>query len=79
MTVALQISFLLVTPGITIRDRLRVLLPNDSDNYYRKRDVLNTTWLAQLNQAKIVITNYHSFMLRETVEAGATDQRDFSQ
>jgi hypothetical protein len=27
--------FLVVTPGITIRDRLRVLLPNDPGNYYR--------------------------------------------
>jgi hypothetical protein len=23
-----------VTPGITIRDRLRVVLPNDQQNYY---------------------------------------------
>ena len=28
-------TFLIVTPGITIRDRLRVLLPNDPENYYR--------------------------------------------
>ena len=27
-------TFLVVTPGITIRDRLRVLLPNDPQNYY---------------------------------------------
>ena len=32
-------TFLIVTPGITIRDRLRVLLPNDPDNYYRQRDI----------------------------------------
>ena len=30
--------FLIVTPGITIRDRLRVLEPADPDNYYRERD-----------------------------------------
>lgn len=64
-------SFLIVTPGITIRDRLRVLLPNDPDNYYVKRDVLNSTWLQQLQQAKIVITNFHAFQLREKVEASA--------
>ena len=29
-------AFLIVTPGITIRDRLRVLLPNDPENYYRE-------------------------------------------
>ncbi|HET7619760.1 MAG TPA: DEAD/DEAH box helicase family protein, partial [Vicinamibacterales bacterium] len=33
-------AFLIVTPGITIRDRLRVLLPSDPDNYYRQRDIL---------------------------------------
>jgi type III restriction enzyme len=35
--------FLIVTPGITIRDRLRVLLPNDPENYYRQRDIVPPT------------------------------------
>jgi type III restriction enzyme len=29
-------GFLVVTPGITIKDRLRVLQPNDPDSYYAK-------------------------------------------
>jgi type III restriction enzyme len=58
-------AFLIVTPGITIRDRLRVLLPNDPYNYYRERDLLPAGQLVQLEQAKIVITNYHAFQLRE--------------
>ncbi|MDG1078295.1 MAG: DEAD/DEAH box helicase family protein [Planktotalea sp.] len=28
-------GFLIITPGITIRDRLRVLYPNDADSYYK--------------------------------------------
>ena len=32
--------FLVVTPGITIRDRLRVLIPNDPGNYYDERELL---------------------------------------
>lgn len=63
-------TFLIVTPGITIRDRLRVLLPNDPDNYYRQRDILSPHLHEQLAQAKIVITNYHSFQLRENVTTG---------
>jgi type III restriction enzyme len=63
-------TFLIVTPGITIRDRLRVLLPNDPENYYRQRDVLPAQLLDQLGQAKILITNFHAFQLRETVVAG---------
>ena len=33
-------AFLVVTPGITIRDRLRVLLPSDPGNYYAERDIV---------------------------------------
>jgi type III restriction enzyme len=63
-------TFLIITPGITIRDRLRVLLPNDPGNYYRQRDILPTQQLDQLMQAKILITNFHAFLLREKVAAG---------
>lgn len=63
-------AFLLVAPGITIRDRLRVLLPSDPQNYYRQRDILPPQLLEQLGQAKIVITNYHTFLLREKIKAG---------
>ena len=63
-------TFLVVTPGITIRDRLRVLLPNDPDNYYRQRDVLPAQLLDELGQAKILITNFHALQLREKVAAG---------
>src|SRR3990170_984971 len=41
-------AFLIVTPGITIRDRLRVLLPNDPQNYYRQHDVLPPELLTEL-------------------------------
>jgi type III restriction enzyme len=63
-------TFLIVTPGITIRDRLRVLLPNDPDNYYRQRDIVPAYMFEQLGQANILITNFHAFQLRETVSAG---------
>jgi type III restriction enzyme len=63
-------TFLIVTPGITIRDRLRVLLPNDPENYYRQRDIIPAHLQEQLGQAKIIITNYHAFQLREKVAAG---------
>jgi type III restriction enzyme len=63
-------AFLIVTPGITIRDRLRVLLPNDPNNYYRSFDILPLDLMPQLHQTKIVITNFHAFQLRERVKAG---------
>ena len=61
-------GFLVVTPGITIKDRLRVLQPNDPDSYYRSRELIPTDLVNDLKRAKIVITNYHSFKLRERME-----------
>ena len=61
-------GFLIVTPGITIKDRLRVLQPNDPDSYYRTRELVPADMLGDINKAKIVITNYHAFKLRETLE-----------
>ena len=61
-------GFLLVAPGLTIRDRLRVLQPNDPDSYYTSRELVPNDMMEDLNRAKIVITNYHSFKLREKVE-----------
>ncbi len=58
-------TFLVVTPGITIRDRLRALLPNDPQNYHRQRDVLPAQDMEGLGQAKTAITNFHAFQLRE--------------
>ena len=62
--------FLLVAPGVTIRDRLGVLrvdisAPNDVDaaDYYRQRQLVPTAFnelLSGLN-AKLVITNFHAF------------------
>src|SRR5256885_6363653 len=40
--------FLVITPGITIRDRLRVLLAEDSGNYYRERDLIPAEFWAAL-------------------------------
>ncbi len=61
-------GFLVVTPGITIRDRLRVLQPNDPDSYYASRELVPGDMLGDLERAKIVITNYHAFKLRERLE-----------
>src|SRR5579864_8236494 len=61
-------GFLVVTPGLTIRDRLRVLQPNDPDSYYKDRELVPVDMLGELDRAKIFITNYHAFKLRERVD-----------
>lgn len=61
--------FLLVAPGITIRDRLNVLrvdsqATNDADaaDYYRERQLVPADYAGLLPglNAKLVITNYHA-------------------
>ena len=61
-------GFLIATPGITIKDRLRVLFPNDPDNYYKERELVPGDMLRDTARARIVITNYHAFMLREKID-----------
>ena len=61
-------GFLIVTPGLTIRDRLRVLQPNDPDSYYQSSELVPRDMVSDLEQARIVITNYHAFKFRETLD-----------
>ena len=60
-------AFLIVAPGITIKDRLRVLLPSEPGNYYDTREIVPPEMLPEIKRAEIVITNYHSFQHRETL------------
>lgn len=60
-------AFLIVTPGITIRDRLQILMPSHPDNYYAKRELIPADMLADMARAKIVLTNYHAFKRREVM------------
>src|ERR1019366_7070984 len=61
-------GFLVVAPGLTIKDRLRVLQPNDPDSYYQSRELIPSDMMGDIERAKIVITNYHAFKLRERME-----------
>lgn len=61
-------AFLIVAPGITIRDRLQVLMPSHPENYYAKRELVPADMLTDMGKAKIVLTNYHAFKLKETME-----------
>jgi type III restriction enzyme len=61
-------GFLIVTPGITIKDRLQVLRPEDPYNYYRTRELVPPDLLADIAKAKVVITNFHAFKRRETTD-----------
>lgn len=61
-------AFLIVCPGITIRDRLRVLSPSHPGNLYEHNRLVPDDMLADIRKARIVITNYHAFKQREIVK-----------
>ncbi len=66
-------AFVIIAPGITIRDRLNVLLPNDPKNYYRERNIVSYQDFDLLQQATVFITNFHQLELRQNprIQIGA--------
>jgi type III restriction enzyme len=65
-------GFLVICPGLTIRDRLRVLQPNDPYSLYKNSELVPAEMLPLIDRAKIVITNYHALKLRERFEVSKT-------
>lgn len=61
-------KFLLIAPGITIRERLQVLLPERDDNYYDERELVPADLRPLLNRAQVVVANYHGFQPRSRRE-----------
>ncbi len=70
-------GFLIITPGITIRDRLRVLKPEEPDNYFDdpKRRIIPPEMVSDLRKARVVVTNFHAFQLREKIELSPTSRK----
>lgn len=51
---------LVIAPGITVRDRLQVLLPDNPENYYQVFRLVDSSMWQELLQAKIEVTNWHT-------------------
>ena len=57
-------AFLLVTPGITIKDRLRALLPEAGNSIYEGLSIVPRDMMDDLRKARIVVINFDSFQLK---------------
>jgi len=53
-------NILTVTPGLTVRNRLSVLNPNDKDNYYEEFNIVPPPLMENLRQGKVKIINWHA-------------------
>ena len=51
---------LIIAPGLTVRDRLQVLLPDNFDNFYQSFVLVDSIMWQDLLQAKIEVTNWHT-------------------
>jgi type III restriction enzyme len=53
-------DILVVAPGLTVKSRLKVLYPSDSENYYQAFDLVPTDMFDKLRQGRIKIVNWHT-------------------
>lgn len=62
---------LVVCPNLPIKDRLQVLRPEQSDNYYEAFDIVPSALLPELRKGRVLVTNWHAFAPESPhVEAG---------
>jgi type III restriction enzyme len=66
---------LLVCPNLTIRERLKVLLPWNKKNYYDKFDLVPRSLIEKLHQGKYLITNWHLFQPQDDSRSRGIIQR----
>lgn len=53
-------NVLIIAPGLTVRNRLAVLEPSHSENYYEAFRVVPPALLEQLRQGRVVVRNWHA-------------------
>ena len=53
-------NILVVAPGLTVKNRLAVLMPTHAENYYESFPVVPSSLLEKLRQGRIVVRNWHA-------------------
>lgn len=53
-------NILVMSPGITVRERLSVLNPNAEGNYYEEFNIVPTSLRPMLRQGKVIVRNWQS-------------------
>lgn len=78
-------AIFIVAPGLTVKDRLRVLYPGEPDNYYDVFGLCPSDALRQkLNQAELLVENWHTLMPlkeadRSVVKKGAESDEAYTR
>jgi len=62
-------TIFIVAPGLTVKERLQVLYPGHSDNYYDEFSLCpNEAQRQKLNQVELLVDNWHGLMPLKEVE-----------
>lgn len=68
-------SFLAITPGHTVRERLGELAPSHPGNVYDRMDLVPPNLRARLNRASVAVVNFQAFQRRELLSGVSGDGR----
>ncbi len=68
-------SVLIVAPNLTVKDRLKIILPYNEDNYYSKFDLVPPHKRSLLSKGKYLITNWHLFLPQDDSKKRSVVQR----
>jgi len=64
-------QFLVLTPGITIKDRLKVLDPSEKDNVYDQYNLIPLNYKKLISNIKIKIVNWHQLLAKSKSDTGS--------
>lgn len=53
-------NVLIIAPGLTVKSRLAVLEPSNSENYYEAFSIVPSSLLDKLRQGRVVVRNWHA-------------------
>ncbi|MDW8008063.1 MAG: DEAD/DEAH box helicase family protein [Chloroflexota bacterium] len=68
-------AVLVVCPNLTIKERLRVLLPHHRKNFYEAFDLVPPGMTERLAQGRYQVTNWHLFLPRDDSRSKSVVQR----
>lgn len=68
-------AVLIVTPNLTVKERLSVLDPRRAENYFDAFDIVPRGYRDTLARARICITNWHAFTVRDDAARRSVVQR----
>lgn len=60
-------NVLVIAPGLTVKERLQVLVPSHPQNYYEAFRIVPPALLEKLRQGRVLVRNWHA-LARETEE-----------